>query len=125
MKSAHGEGIIVKNLKSPYGHGWHKIKFLKENDVAITGYTPGTGKRAKLFGALKMAVHTKKGLKPVGMVGTGFKDEDLRYLKKRLDAGDKIVGRVKFRKIGSQGSYIEPRWVAERTDLTQSQTHDI
>lgn len=127
VKAAHGEGIVVKKTNAPYQEGpnrvWEKLKIAKENDVAITGFTPGTGKRKGTFGALKMAVHTKSGFKPVGLVGTGFKEDDLSLIRKKLSSGNKLVARVAFRKTGSQGNYIEPRFIALRDDLLPRQTH--
>jgi ATP-dependent DNA ligase len=127
VKAKKGEGIITKSTTSRYTPGksrvWEKIKVSKENDVAIVGSTTGTGKRKNTFGALKMAVHTGRGFRGVGLVGTGFSEKDLKNIKKRLDKGEKLVARVKYQKIGSQGRYFAPRFVALRTDITQKQTH--
>lgn len=128
VKKANGEGIILKNPNSKYPQKqtreWEKHKITKENDVAILGYTPGINKRKPYFGALRMAVHTDKGFKEVGLVGSGLKDKDLKAIKERIDKGEKLVARIKFRKIGSQGNYIEPRFKGIREDISQKQTHN-
>jgi bifunctional non-homologous end joining protein LigD len=128
VKQAKGEGIVQKDINSKYAPGstrsWEKYKLLKTNDVAIIGITLGTGRRKGYFGALKIAVNTPKGLKPVGKVGTGFSDADLKEIKSRLDQGEKLVARIQYRKIGSADHYIEPRFQAIRTDISQSDTHE-
>lgn len=127
VKQAKGEGIVQKDINSKYQQGstrsWEKYKLLKTNDVAIVGYTEGAGKRKGLFGALKIAVNTPKGFKSMGKIGTGFTDADLKEIKAKLDQGEKLVARVDYRKLGSQGSYIEPRFVSLRSDIFQKDTH--
>lgn len=122
-----GEGIILKDPKAPYQQGptrhWQKFKWTKENDVAIMGATTGTGKRGSSFGALNMAVHTKSGFTPVGHVGTGFTEEDLRVVKKKLNSKKPFVARIRYKTKGSQGRYVEPRFVALRPDITPEETH--
>ena len=127
VQKAKGEGIILKDPDAPYQQGptkhWQKLKWTRENDVAILGATPGTGKRGPSFGALKMAVYTSSGFKPVGNVGTGFTEDDLRVVKRKLKSKQPFVARVRYRAIGSQGRYVEPRFVELRTDITPEETH--
>jgi ATP-dependent DNA ligase len=127
IKKSGSEGIIIKKVASPYPSGktrdWEKYKIKNENDVAITGATEGIGKRKNYFGALKMSVNTKQGLKKVGLVGTGFNNLQLKEISTKLKKGEKLVARVKYRKIGSQGNYIEPSFIALREDINQKQTH--
>jgi ATP-dependent DNA ligase len=128
VKKAKGEGIVMKDINSTYEQGptrkWQKYKFAKINDVAIVGSTPGTGKRTDSFGALQMAVNTPKGFKTVGNVGSGFKEVDLKDIKDKLAKGEKLVARVQYRKLGSKGNYIEPRYISLRTDILQRDTHE-
>jgi ATP-dependent DNA ligase len=127
VKRAKGEGIIQKDINSKYEpkstRTWEKIKLLKTNDVAVTGYTEGTGKRKGYFGALKIAVNTPKGSKPMGKVGTGFTDADLKEITAKLRRNQDLVARIKFRGIGSAGRYLEPRFISLREDISQKQTH--
>jgi len=70
-----------------------------------------------------MAVYTKQGYKPVGHVGTGFTEDDLLMVKRRLKSQRPFVARVRYRAIGSQGRYVEPRFVELRNDITPEETH--
>ena len=84
------EGIMAKKLNSPYLKGersklWLKIKALKTLDVIIIGYTTGTGKRGELLGSLIAACYYKGKLKYVGKIGTGFSEEELKELLKKLE----------------------------------------
>lgn len=52
-----GEGVILKNINSPYAEGkrnkdWIKVKKFKTYEGIIMGYRAGTGKYASSFGAL-------------------------------------------------------------------------
>jgi len=125
IKKSKGEGVVIKDIDSKYHNNgaWQKHKFTRINDVAVTGYTKGTGARKPYFGALKVSINSPRGLRPVGKVGTGFTHKDLQEIKQRLDSGEKLVARVEYRKTGSQGRYIEPRFIGLRTDITQRQTH--
>ncbi len=77
------EGVMVKLRTSPYTPGkrsnhWIKVKFRKEQVAYIIGYTKGQGDRAKLFGALHLAVKEEKKWRYMGKVGTGY---DMDYMK--------------------------------------------
>ena len=83
------EGVVVKRAESPYAMGvrnrdWLK---LKKNpmcaDLAVVGACPGRGKWGGLFGAYLLACHTPRGLKTIGLVGSGFSDLDRRNLDAR------------------------------------------
>jgi bifunctional non-homologous end joining protein LigD len=70
------EGLIGKRKNSFYEAGrrsgnWVKIKFQRQQEFVIGGYTPPSGTR-KYFGALLVGVYDGKNLKFVGKVGTGF-----------------------------------------------------
>lgn len=74
-----GEGVIVKNICSPYGEGWWKVKKASTLDVIITGFTDAregrTGKYLGLIGAAKVSVYSSSGeLLEVGQV-SGMTDE--------------------------------------------------
>jgi bifunctional non-homologous end joining protein LigD len=85
------EGIVSKRRDSRYHPGrrsdvWRKVKNVTTQEVVIGGWEPGEGKRAGHVGALHMGVHTDRGFTYVGQVGTGFTDEVLRDLGRRLAA---------------------------------------
>jgi bifunctional non-homologous end joining protein LigD len=78
------EGLIGKRKGSLYeaGHrsgAWIKLKFLKEQEFVIGGYTDPSGSR-KFFGALIVGYYKGKDLVFAGKVGTGFNAKLLRSL---------------------------------------------
>ena len=120
------EGVVFKDLYSTYRSGkqgaWRKLKFKKEADVVITGYVPGKGKR-KEIGTLKMSVWHKGKLMPVGEVGTGFTDDELRRIKKRIDRGDRLFAKIAYMRVGAQGKLYAPSFKSLRSDITVEETH--
>jgi len=90
VKKKDLEGIMAKKLDSPYLIGqrsklWLKIKALQTLDTIIIGYTTGTGKRGELLGSLITACYYQGKLKYVGKVGTGFTEDQLAELLKKLE----------------------------------------
>ena len=85
------EGLIGKRADSLYEAGrsktWIKLKCRQEQDFVIVGYTAPGGARSG-FGALVLGVHDSPGgkLKYAGKVGTGFDEQRLKTLTKRLAA---------------------------------------
>lgn len=93
------EGLLAKNLDSPYRAGkrefaWLKIKAEVETlDLAVVGAFAGKGDRAGTYGSYLLAARESEGgsLKTVSRVGSGFTDEELKeltdYFKKlRVDS---------------------------------------
>jgi bifunctional non-homologous end joining protein LigD len=87
------EGVIAKRRESTYEAGrrssnWLKIKSTVTEEFIVGGYTLGSGNRARTFGALVLGYFDdeRKRLIPVGSVGTGFDENTLNGMKKRLDA---------------------------------------
>jgi len=89
------EGIVAKRLDSRYLPGsrsdsWLKIKNSRRQEVVVAGYKPGQGNRAGLIGSLLIGYHGtaadgRRVLLYCGHVGTGFTDETLRMLTRRLE----------------------------------------
>ena len=78
------EGLIGKRAGSRYEVGrrsgnWIKLKFIKEQEFVIGGYTEPEGSR-KHFGSLIVGVHEKGELLCTGKVGTGFNQKLLASL---------------------------------------------
>jgi bifunctional non-homologous end joining protein LigD len=69
------EGIVAKDLSSPYVEGrsrkWLKCKVDQEDEFVIAGYTRPEGSRTH-FGALLLGAYHRGKLHYVGKVGTGF-----------------------------------------------------
>jgi bifunctional non-homologous end joining protein LigD len=83
------EGLVGKRKDSVYEPGrrsgaWIKLKFHREQEFVIGGYTAPGGTR-KHFGALLVGVYEGKEVKFVGKVGTGFNAALLRNLHSRLE----------------------------------------
>lgn len=120
------EGVVLKDLDSPYRYGkqgaWLKLKFKKEADVVITGYLPGKGKR-KDIGVLQMGVWKNGKIVPVGEVGTGYTDEELRVIKHRLDKGERLFAKVEYQRVGARGRLFGPAFKGLREDITVKGTH--
>lgn len=87
----HFEGIISKRADRAYSPGrsddWRKTKQLASDEFAVVGYTAPKGSRTG-FGSLLLARPDEEhGWRYVGRVGTGFDDELMRQVSKRLARG--------------------------------------
>lgn len=88
------EGIVCKRGDLPYhagrGDDWRKVKRLDSEEFAVVGYTPGKGARSG-FGSLLLArADARHGWLYVGRVGSGFSDQQIRDIGKRIGkAGSK------------------------------------
>ena len=86
------EGIVSKRTDSAYaggrGQDWIKTKHAQGDEFVVVGYTAPKGAR-RHFGSLLLATPDAAmtdGLRYVGRVGSGFGDEALRDLHRRLRA---------------------------------------
>jgi bifunctional non-homologous end joining protein LigD len=90
VKARGDEGIIIKQIDSPYEHersfNWQKIKNWKNEICDVVGYTIGEGNRKWAFGSLVLSQNGKY----VGKVGSGFSDLTLRQLKDMLSDAPKV-----------------------------------
>src|SRR5699024_1812065 len=66
------------------GRTWIKIKNQRIQEVIVVGWRPGQGRRADRVGSLLLAVPDAEGLRFVGRVGTGFREQDLTDIGNRL-----------------------------------------
>jgi DNA ligase-1 len=80
--AAGNEGIMLKNLESPYKPGsrvGHMVKFkpvLESLDLVIVGAEWGTGKRGGWLSSFNLACRDGAKLLNIGKVGTGFKEKE-------------------------------------------------
>lgn len=84
------EGIIAKRADAPYRPGrggqWVKLKCGGREEFVVLGWTPPAGSRTGL-GSLHVGFYDADGgMHYAGGVGTGFSDDALRAMRKRLDA---------------------------------------
>jgi bifunctional non-homologous end joining protein LigD len=115
------EGIISKRADQSYhpgrGDDWRKTKHLQSEEFAVVGYTPGKGNRGG-FGSLLLArpdpVH---GWSYAGRVGSGFNNEQIRELTRRIGkAGNSkptVFVTEAARKEIRGGLWFEPMFVVE------------
>lgn len=83
------EGIIAKHAQSAYEPGgrsrqWLKVKTRLTQDAVIAGFTDPGGSRMH-FGSLVLGVYEGDELVPIGSVGSGFTEKDLKGIRDMLD----------------------------------------
>lgn len=135
-----GEGVMIKDSQSVYEAGvraWRWLKFKKDYrdelvdtfDVVVVGGIYGTGKRAKTYGSLLVALYDPQQNKYYSFtkVGAGFTDEDLKELPKILDKY-KIKEKSKLVETDMDVDvWFEPKVVMEikGADFTLSPVHTV
>ena len=119
------EGVIAKEADAPYRgertRSWLKIKCLKRQEFVIGGWSPSTKRRG--FASLLLGTWEGKKLLYRGRVGTGFSQELLAELDKKLAGLSRktnpfeAVPRERARGV----HWVEPELVAEiaYTELTE------
>ncbi|GAA4998650.1 non-homologous end-joining DNA ligase [Actinopolymorpha pittospori] len=138
------EGIMAKRLSSHYEPGrrsrdWVKVKHTRTQEVVVGGWRPGKGRRTHTLGSLLLGIQGPDGLEYVGQVGTGFTEEMLDDLLRRLrrlerrtspfagevptrDTKDaqwvtpKLVGEVRFTEWTRDHRLRHPAWRGLRPD---------
>jgi bifunctional non-homologous end joining protein LigD len=140
------EGIIAKRAASTYTPGkrspdWLKIKNHNTQEAIIVGYTAPRGGR-QYFGALILALMDRGKLKYIGHTGTGFTEQLLKELYKKLQPLETktppfekkiavnspvtwvrpvLVCNVKFTEITSDGILRHPVFMGLRIDKTPAE----
>jgi bifunctional non-homologous end joining protein LigD len=112
------EGVIAKRKNSAYvlrrSSDWVKLKCGQRQEFVVGGYTDPQGSRTGI-GSLLLGVHDKSGtLKYAGNVGTGFNEQVLRDLRKRLDALQ--AGKSPFAadaEVPKKAHWVKPELVCE------------
>lgn len=112
------EGIIAKRLESTYQprrtRDWLKFKLAQTQEAVILGYTEPKGSR-RHFGSLLLGVYQpeSKNFQYIGHVGSGFDQDTLERLKKRLQPASapqaSIVGAPRLGTV----HWTRPELVAE------------
>jgi bifunctional non-homologous end joining protein LigD len=118
----HGlEGVVAKRLESRYEPGrrtgsWIKIKNVHKQEAVVGGWKPGQGRREGLIGSLLIGVHGDEGLEYTGHVGTGFTDQVLEMLTRRLEPlrrGTSPFGTVVPPEHARNAVWVQPLLVVE------------
>lgn len=133
------EGIIAKDLESPYRAGrrtfdWIKLKRgypgrLRDTvDCTIVGYFAGRGKRAKWgIGSLLCAVYNPEndGFETITRVASGLSDEGWQDMKKTLDEVRADEKPARLDSLYQPDVWVEPTYVTEvlADEITRSPSH--
>jgi DNA ligase D-like protein (predicted ligase) len=112
------EGLIAKNADGKYIHKrsseWLKFKCVNQQEFVIGGYTDPQGERIG-FGALLLGYYKNDDLQYAGKVGTGYDDETLKDLHKKLskiEKGDPEF--IKKKDLPSKNiHWVKPKYIAE------------
>ncbi|HEX5429535.1 MAG TPA: non-homologous end-joining DNA ligase [Patescibacteria group bacterium] len=112
------EGIVAKDLKSPYRSGrrtddWLKIKISQEQEAVIGGFTAPRGSRKK-FGALVLGVYERGKFVYIGHTGGGFNDLNLKMVHdKLLKLKTKESPFVVTPKTNAPATWVKPKLVCQ------------
>ena len=112
------EGVVAKRADSPYqakrSRDWLKLKCEAGQELVIGGFTAPQGSRTD-FGALLLGYFRDGELEYAGKVGTGFDQETLGSLGRRLRAlrraGSPFANPSAIRERGV--TWVTPKLVAE------------
>jgi bifunctional non-homologous end joining protein LigD len=143
------EGVMAKKKDSQYSRGyrskqWLKIRNVQSTEAVIVGYTLPKGSRNH-FGSLILAGKNGSQWYYRGHVGTGFSDELLGSLKKKMKQLEtdkspfkekvplngsvtwlkpKLVADIAYTEITQGGIFRHPAFLRLRDDKTSSKVHD-
>jgi DNA ligase D-like protein (predicted ligase) len=112
------EGIIAKDASSAYAHSrskkWLKFKCGNRQELVVGGFTDPGGSRIG-FGALLLGYYEGEEFRYAGKVGTGFDDETLESLRRKMDKLERESCPFEdCEEASGQGvHWITPRLVAE------------
>lgn len=110
------EGMIAKRADSIYQQGkrskdWLKVKNHNTQEAIIAGYTAPRGSRT-LIGALVLAINDNGKLKYIGHTGTGFTNDILKELHKKLQPLKQAKSPFDYKiPVNSQVTWVEPSLV--------------
>ncbi len=112
------EGVIAKDVNSPYREGrrsgeWLKIKAHARQEAIIVGFTEPRGGR-KYFGALVLGVYSHGELVYIGHTGSGFSEQFLAELYQKLKSIEQEKSPFKIRpKTNAPVHWVKPKLVCE------------
>lgn len=143
---SHLEGLVAKIRTSQYHPGrrssvWTKYPLIRTQEVIVGGWRTGQGRRAGTLGALLLGARAEAAgrLLYIGDVGTGFSDQALDDLRRRLAPLErpaspfatevprdhargahwvepKLVGEVTYRRFTTDGRLRHTAWRGLRPD---------
>jgi bifunctional non-homologous end joining protein LigD len=123
IKTMRLEGLIAKHRNGRYtagrGAAWIKLKPTMSLLALVAGFDAGKGARASTFGNLHLVLlDSAMNLVPIGKVGTGFNDNDLRTMLPMLQqpTGPLIV-EVEYQEVSTARQLRFPVFKGIRTDV--------
>lgn len=132
------EGVIAKLDAGTYLAGvrsdrWLKFKNTHRVTVYSDRYTEGKGARERTFGALEIAVFGGGRRHPVGRVGSGFTEGDIRLAKQVIDNHGYVLADVNCLGVTKNGQLRQPtlnrlyvsEGVFDASQCSLEQLHDL
>ncbi|MGC8669844.1 MAG: ATP-dependent DNA ligase [Candidatus Micrarchaeia archaeon] len=133
------EGIVAKDLNSPYIAGARKFSWIKMKrsykgelndtlDLVIVGYFLGKGSRVAFkFGGLLCATYNEKRdvFETITKLGTGFTEAQMNELKTRLDNIKSNTRPARVDSLITPDFWVVPKYVVvvKADEITRSPTH--
>lgn len=111
----YSEGVCIKRGDSTSSEPWFKIKFRETLDVAVVGFTEGTGKYKNSLGSI--LVETNGGGR--GEVGTGWSDTQRQWIWSNKDILQGQIAEIYAQEITKSGSVragVFYRWHASKSE---------
>jgi len=117
MCAAGQEGTISKTIDGKYAgkrtRNWVKVKCTLRQEFVVIGWKKSSAK-GRPFSSLLLAQHEKEGLVYKGNVGTGFNQDTLADLARRMKPLERKTAPAEVGRPESRGvTWLEPRLVAE------------
>lgn len=110
------EGVIGKDSSASYTEGrsvaWLKVKINQQEEFVIGGFTAPEGSR-HYFGALLLGAFRGRELRYVGKVGTGFNEQSLGSLHKRMKTLARTTSPFSSHISERSATFISPKLVAQ------------
>ena len=112
------EGIMAKDLNSPYfsgrrSHSWLKMKAVHQEEAIIAGYTAPRGSRQHI-GSLILGLFKNKELVYIGHSSGKLNEQGLANLKKKLDTLVRVTSPFKNPpKTNAAVTWVKPVLVCE------------
>jgi bifunctional non-homologous end joining protein LigD len=112
------EGIVAKDMDSPYTAGlrskrWLKVKISRRQEAVIGGFTAPRGSRKNL-GALLLGVYEEDDLVFIGHTGGGFNEKQLAEIYQRLEPLIRKTSPFKSKpKTNQPATWVKPELVCE------------
>jgi bifunctional non-homologous end joining protein LigD len=119
------EGLIAKHKTAAYragrGSAWIKLKPTRSLSALVSGYDQGKGHRTSTFGNLHLVLlDDQQQFQPIGKVGSGFTEADLKMLLPRLqnpDPANPLIVEVEYQEVSPAQQLRFPVYKGVRTDV--------